>query len=612
MGKLSEIKKTYFASQAFLSDGWANNVRIGIDEKGLIQSIKKDQKPHSGDEQVGIIVPGIPNLHSHTFQRKMAGNVQHKGKIEGEASATNNFWVWRKDMYEYANTLEPEAIKRLYKRTFQEMLEAGYTSVCEFHYIHHDLDGKKYQSETLISDMIIEAAQEAKMPITLLPTFYAHSGFGGLEPLPEQRRFITSKEDYIAMVEQLQERYKFCPNVKIGMSLHSLRAVTPEEIEFILNSDIVQKGNFPIHMHLAEQPAEIEACQKWTMEQSGKALRPAEWFLDNVLEKKGADDKPIVDPKRFTLIHETHLTPEEAKRLAKSGSVAGYCPSTEGDLGDGIPLSKEYIEDEGALGVGSDSNRDIDPLAELRTLADDQNKKHGTRVTLAVHHSSLGRELYEGAVKGGNRASGQNAGLLETDKRADFLVLDSKHPTLNNFDDAIDGSPKTLKQGDTVFDSLVLTKNGSSPIKDVVIAGQYVVKNRLHVNNSQSRSSESSREKLKEIIAEIEKAEEEVARDRQEWHNRAWGTYPPLSTNSYLALQLQLQFFQNLQLLQSHHQSSQPAMPYTPKSDFGNLGLSDWTSKVSRSTGPMPTLGGWTASLAHSNGSSPSATRVTS
>ena len=291
----------------------------------------------------------------------------------------------------------------------------------------------------------------------LLPTFYAHSGFCGKEPTEAQRRFITTKEDFVNMLGSLQKKYKDTPNVTIGMVFHSLRAVTPDEMRYILASDEVHGKNFPIHIHIAEQQKEVDDCVAST----GK--RPVEWLLDEVF------DKGLTDLKRWTLVHETHLTADEAKRLAESGSVAGFCPITESDLGDGVPLAKEYITYGGKWGVGSDSNGIMGALAELLTFEHDQRKKFQERNSLAIHEISTGKKLYCGAVEGGSKSLGQKTGLLKVGCRADFIILDANHTILRD------------KTGDKILDSAVMAANTRTPIRHVMTAGEWQVRDRKHM-----------------------------------------------------------------------------------------------------------------------------------
>ncbi|MFN2259262.1 MAG: formimidoylglutamate deiminase, partial [Parasphingopyxis sp.] len=320
---------------ALTPDGWRDGVRV-IVEQGRIARVEPGD-PRPEDERHRIGIPGLPNLHSHGFQRGMAG-------LTGERKGEENFWSWREVMYRFVDRLDPEDIAAITAQAYAEMLESGFTHVAEFHYLHNDRNGARYADPAQTGGSIAAAAEASGIGLTLLPVFYAHGDFGGAEPGEGQKRFISDLDGYAELHEA--SRGKLREGDRLGVAAHSLRAVTPEQLEAI-----IELGDGPIHIHIAEQTREIEACLAW----SGQ--RPVKWLLDH------AD----VDA-RWCCIHATHMTDAETEALARSGAVAGLCPITEADLGDGLFPARHFLEAGGTFGVGSDSNVLIDAAGELRLL----------------------------------------------------------------------------------------------------------------------------------------------------------------------------------------------------------------------------------------------------
>ena len=388
---------------ALLGQGWAQNVRLVL-QAGRIARVAVDVPARTEDEQHEIAVPGLSNVHSHGFQRAMAGLTEVAGPGE------DSFWTWRELMYRFVDRLGPEEIEAVTAFAFMEMLESGFTRVGEFHYLHHDPSGAPYANLGELTNRIAAAAQQCGIGLTLLPVLYAHANFGGLAPNPGQRRFINDIDRFARLMEASHDAVKSLDDAVVGVAPHSLRAVTPEE----LNAAITLAPNAPIHIHAAEQTQEVDDCIAW----SGQ--RPVEWLLDHA----------SIDA-RWCLIHSTHLNAGETHRLAASGVVAGLCPITESNLGDGIFPALDYLTAGGAFGIGTDSNVLIDAATELRTLEYSQRLSYRRRNVLAGGEKrSTGRRLFDAALRGGAQAVGvKKAGLVEG-AAADIVSLDPADPAL--------------------------------------------------------------------------------------------------------------------------------------------------------------------------------------
>jgi formimidoylglutamate deiminase len=382
------------AKAALLSNGWAENVRFHISD-GLISTIDTGAEPDANDERHDVIVPTTPNLHSHAFQRAMSGMTEVRG------STSDSFWSWRELMYRFALSMTPDQMEAVAAQLYMEMLEAGFGRVGEFHYLHHDISGQPYDNMAEMAERIAAAAQETGISLTLLPVLYAHSGFGGLEPVEGQRRFINRPEQFEKLFSGAERAVAHLPHGRIGVAPHSLRAVTPDELRFASNL----AGNRPIHIHIAEQVKEVDDCIAW----SGK--RPVEWLYENA--EVGSN---------WCLIHATHMTSAEVRSVAKSCAVAGLCPVTEANLGDGIFAGAEFKEHGGAWGVGSDSNVLIGVSDELRQYEYSQRLANRARNVLASANQSTGRALFDAALAGGNQAlASQQA--MQVGSPADFVSL---------------------------------------------------------------------------------------------------------------------------------------------------------------------------------------------
>ncbi|MEQ1953355.1 formimidoylglutamate deiminase [Mesorhizobium sp. CN2-181] len=391
-----------FAREALLADGWAENVRITV-EQGAMASVEPDASPAPTDERVAILLPAMPNLHSHAFQRGMAGLAETRGPGD------DSFWSWREVMYRFALSMTPEQVEAVAAQLYVEMLETGFGRVGEFHYLHNDRDGGSYANIAEMAERIAAAAAETGIALTLLPVFYAHSGFGGLAPNNGQRRFINDIGSFSRLLEASRQAVAGLSDAVVGVAPHSLRAVTAEELAAVIQF----ASSNPIHIHVAEQTREVDDCIAAT------SARPVEWLLANA---------PVNES--WCLVHATHMTEEETEAMAKSGAVAGLCPVTEANLGDGTFEARPFLTNGGKFGVGSDSNVLIGVADELRQLEYSQRLLHRQRNVLAPAGGSNGRALFDAALAGGNRAlAGRPAGIA-TGNAASFVSLAPGGPSL--------------------------------------------------------------------------------------------------------------------------------------------------------------------------------------
>jgi formimidoylglutamate deiminase len=404
------MTRLHFAS-ALLPSGWRDDVQVIIGD-GTIIAVTAGVMPQSGDERHQLAIPGIASLHSHAFQRGMAGLAE----IRGDTADT--FWTWRETMYRFALTMTPDDVESVATLCYTEMLEHGYTRVGEFHYLHHDPGGVPYANPAEMATRVAQAAEATGIGLTLLPSFYAHGSFGGAAPHAGQRRFVTSIDQFARLIAASRKAVSFLCRANVGIAPHSLRAVTPDELTAIV--PLAEGG--PVHIHAAEQAREVEDCVAW----SGR--RPVEWLLDHA---------PV--DRRWCLIHATHMTGTETTALAASGAVAGLCPLTEASLGDGIFSAREYCDAGGGFGVGTDSNILVGVADELRQLEYGQRLKHRERNVLSRGPGvSTGRALFEAALAGGNQALAQACDGIAQGARADIVSLDTAHPSLaGRRDDAI-------------------------------------------------------------------------------------------------------------------------------------------------------------------------------
>ena len=435
---------TLWFQSALLSGGWAQGVRLTMDA-GTIAAIETGVAAASSDERHAIAIPGLANVHSHAFQRGMAGLAEIRGP------AHDNFWTWREVMYRFLDRLTPEDVQAIAAQAYVEMLETGFTRVGEFHYLHHDPSGAPYGNIAELAERIAAASGEAGIALTLLPVFYAHGNFGGRPPVPGQRRFLNDTERFAKLMDASRAAIAPLDGANIGVAPHSLRAVTPEELKSII--PLAQDG--PLQIHAAEQTREVEDCLAWS------GARPVEWLMDH------AD----IDA-RWCLVHATHMTDSETQRLAKSGAVAGLCPITEANLGDGVFPAPEYLAAGGRFGLGTDSNILIDPAQELCMMEYAQRLRLRARNVLASKTgASTGRALFDGALCDGFQALGIAFFGLTEGAPADLVSLDGEDPVLSG------------RSGDAVLDSWIF---GGGKVDCVWRQGTKLVEGGRHRRRTQT------------------------------------------------------------------------------------------------------------------------------
>ena len=391
------------AARALTPDGWTSDVRVTIDD-GAITSVQTGASAQAGDERHAIMAPAAANLHSHAFQRAMAGLAEVRGR------EADTFWTWRETMYRFALAMSPDDAEAVAAQLYVEMLEAGFAAVAEFHYLHHAPDGSPYEQPMEMAGRILAAARRVGIGMTLLPVFYAHSTFGGAPPRPEQRRFISDLSSFARLVDDCRRLIKTEEGERIGVAPHSLRAVSPSELSELIS---LAGDDGPIHIHAAEQIKEVEDCIAWA------GARPVRWLLDHA----GVD-------QRWCLVHATHMDEGETRDLARSRAVAGLCPVTEANLGDGIFNAADYIREGGRYGIGTDSNVSIGVAAELRQLEYAQRLRERARNVCSPPGASWGRTMLEAIWLGGAQALNRNSGKLAAGASADILTFRADHPTL--------------------------------------------------------------------------------------------------------------------------------------------------------------------------------------
>ena len=448
-----------FARHALLPQGWRRDVLLEWDAHGDLTRVSPDATASPDTRQAQYVLPGMVNLHSHAFQRALGGLTEVAG------DGPDSFWTWRDLMYRFAARITPEQIEAIAAQLFAECLRHGYTSVCEFHYLQRDVDGAAYARPAETAQQVAAAGQATGMGLTLLPVLYSHAGFGERPLAPAQARFRTNVDEVLGIVEALAPLRS--GQLEVGAAPHSLRAATIAQIRELAAG--LPKGR-PLHIHIAEQQGEVEQC----LAHAGR--RPVEYLMDHV----------ALDA-RWCLVHATHLNETEAAALARSGAVAGLCPTTEANLGDGLFPLAPFIEAGGRFGVGSDSHVSQSPVEELRWLEYGQRLLHQKR---NVAHTPAQRDvagfLWQAALEGGAAAAGRRVGRLEAGSRADLLVLDEAHPNL-------DGIIEAEVLGRVVF------CGNDNLVRDVLCGGRWVVENGRHM--AQEAIAGRYRQALKELRA---------------------------------------------------------------------------------------------------------------
>ncbi|MGN6519757.1 MAG: formimidoylglutamate deiminase [Dokdonella sp.] len=466
----------HHADHAWLPGGFADDVAFAIDRSavGAVLHAVDAKAPRAGAGTLGrIVLPGMPNLHSHAFQRAMAGLAERRAPQQAEDS----FWSWREVMYAFAGRIGPDDLRAIAAQLYVEMLEAGYTQVCEFHYLHHRSDGRPYDDPAAMSLALVEAARETGIGLTLLPVLYMTGGFDG-RPLSErQRRFGHDVDAYLRLLERLRALDE--PALNVGVALHSLRAVPADAMRAVLDAiDAIPAhprqravSRMPIHIHIAEQIGEVQDCL------AIRNARPVEWLLDHA---------PV--DARWCLVHATHLTDDETRRLAATGAVAGLCPTTEANLGDGLFPLRAYLDASGALGIGSDSHISVSPVEELRWLEYGQRLVTRHRnISASATQPSSGETLFAHALAGGAKAAGGALGAFAPGHRADVVVLDDASPLL---------AGRTPAQ---LVDSWLFAGNANI-VRDVMVGGAWVVREHRH------RDAERIARRYREVVERLARA----------------------------------------------------------------------------------------------------------
>ncbi len=430
-----------FARHALLPDGWHADVRILWGGDGNITAVTPGALHLPGEAEADLVLPGMVNLHSHAFQRALGGLTETAG------DGPDSFWTWRDLMYRFARNITPEHIEAIAAQLFSECLRHGYTSVCEFHYVQRDQQGAMYARPAETAERVVAAARLSGIGVTMLPVLYSYAGFGEQALKPEQKRFRTGPDEVLQVVDALEPLRG--PQVEVGVAPHSLRAASNTQIREVLAA---LPASRPVHIHIAEQQGEVEQSIAAT------GLRPVRYLMEQ-----------FELDQRWCLVHATHLDQAETTDLAASGAVAGLCPTTEANLGDGLFPLAPFLAGGGRFGIGSDSHISQSPVEELRWLEYGQRLLHQRRnVAASPQLRRVGDFLWQGALEGGALASGRQVGALAPGKRADLLVLDSAHPNLANID------------ADDVLGTFVFCGNDNL-VKDVLAGGRWVVRDGRHL-----------------------------------------------------------------------------------------------------------------------------------
>jgi formimidoylglutamate deiminase len=435
-----------WAESALLPEGLADGVRLEVDVRGNLSAVEVGAEPGDAERLGGVALPGMPNVHSHAFQRAMAGLAERLAP--GEAS----FWTWREVMYRFLERIGPDELRAIAAQVYVEMLEAGYTAVGEFHYLHHQPDGRPYADPAELSCAILEAHESSGIGLTHLPVLYMAGGFGGVPPEPAQRRFVHDPDRFTDLLQRLAPRFADNPDLRLGLAPHSLRAVPDQALRDVAALADAIDPAAPIHIHVAEQVKEVRDCLEWC------GARPVRHLFETA----------PVGP-RWCLVHASHMEDAETAILARSGAVAGLCPTTEANLGDGLFNLGGYLAAGGRFGIGSDSHVSISPIEELRWLEYGQRLDTLRRLVAASEEQPhCGARLWRDAQAGGAQALGRRIGRLEPGYRADLIRLDAAHPILAG------------RSGATLLDALVFSGNANL-VRDVMIGGRWLVRDGRHL-----------------------------------------------------------------------------------------------------------------------------------
>jgi formimidoylglutamate deiminase len=443
---MSDTRPSIYADQALTPDGWRQNVLIEIGEDGKIRRVQTEKpRPNDGSTVfTSTLIPGVVNLHSHSFQRAFAGLTESRGE-----GSNDSFWTWRRRMYDFLQVISPSDLQAVAELVQMEMLEAGFTSVCEFHYLHHQIGGVAYDNVAETSQRIVSAAMNTGIGLIHLPVLYMQASTSGRNLEKEQLRFGCTLDQFHDITSGVSEIIKDAPpDFASGIAPHSLRAVPPSALETLLK----QHQHEPVHLHIAEQKAEVLEFEE------AYTARPMEWLLANF---------PV--DQRWCAVHATHVTDGELRQLASTGAVVGLCPITEANLGDGIFNIPLFLHNAGIIGIGSDSNVLVSLQEELRLLEYSQRLQLQKRVVIAEQGASNGRKLLAEALTGGNRAAKRDGGKIAPGCWADIVALDTDNHLLGGL------------LADTVIDAWIFAA-GERLVHDVWSAGRHVVAGGHHIN----------------------------------------------------------------------------------------------------------------------------------
>lgn len=456
----------YFCDHALLPQGWTSDVAIDVGADGAFASVRsvsatEREQAIAAGEHLSLCIPGIVNAHSHAFQRSMAGLAEYRG------NARDTFWTWREIMYKTAMLITPEDQRDISAHLHIELLKHGYTSLVEFHYLHNQPDGTAYDDPAIMSLATVDAAQESGIGLTHIPVLYMTADFDGRPLDRRQKRFGQTVESLLRIWQAVDDVVGDKPDFATGLSAHSLRAVPPDALEALLASWHNQAGG-PFHIHVAEQQAEVDA----SLHQLGTT--PVSWLLDHAQ----------VD-ENWTLVHATHISKAEYLALAATGATIAVCPSTEGNLGDGICPTQGYHEQGGGIAIGSDSHVCVSPWEELRWLEYVQRLHLQERNVMAIGNESTGAALLRGLYSSAANVTGRPIGRIATGARADLVVLDGTSPQLAGRSPA------------SIIDTMIFASN-LNPVRHVMVGGIWRIRNGSH--KSEMRVADRYRQVQERVI----------------------------------------------------------------------------------------------------------------
>jgi formimidoylglutamate deiminase len=441
------MTRSLFARDALLPAGWARDVLISWNAAGDITAAQAGGDAQGAEVAAGPVIPGMANVHSHAFQRAMAGLAETRGH------PTDTFWTWREEMYKLVLALSPDDIEAIASRLYVEMLKHGYTSVAEFHYLHHQPDGTPYADPAELSHRIIASARRAGIALTHLPVLYAYGGFGHKPLGPAQRRFAGSAESIARLTGDLVRGHAGVPDLRFGIAPHSARAVDALILQEVVEAMNGIDATAPIHIHASEQVGEVEECR------GTHGVTPIEWICEIA---------PV--DRRWCFIHATHITAPERDRVIGANATAGLCPTTEANLGDGIFPFADWFAEGAAWAIGGDSHVSVSPFEELRQLEYSQRLATLTRnVSARSDAPDVAGNLWSAAAAGGARALARDAGRISVGTRADLVVLDGSEADFTGLE-----APRQL--------AVAMFSGTANRVRDVVVGGRRVVQAGRHAD----------------------------------------------------------------------------------------------------------------------------------